>query len=90
MPFHLPRPTFTAGSDPDAFRAFPCSWLQSGMATRRTSIGFFVAGGLFALAAIRDIWFPHFFTTRPGNPVAELALGFFFIVFGAAQLRRAH
>jgi hypothetical protein len=59
------------------------------MATRPASLLFFVPGGLFALAAIRDAWFPHFFTTRPGNPALDFALAFFFIVFGAAQWRKA-
>jgi hypothetical protein len=58
------------------------------MATRRRSILFLMAGGLFAVAAVRDAFFPHFFARGVGHPAINAALAFFFIAFGALQLNR--
>ena len=58
------------------------------MATKRaTPILFLIAGGLFALAAIRDAFFPHFFAVDVGHPTSNAALAFFFMAIGAVQLK---
>jgi hypothetical protein len=43
---------------------------------------YFIAGGLFAVAAIRDAFFPHFFSLGDGNPAISAALAVVFIGLG--------
>jgi hypothetical protein len=53
----------------------------------RGPILFLVAAALFGLAAVRDTFLPHFFTTRDGNPASSAGIAVVFLVIGAAQLR---
>jgi hypothetical protein len=56
------------------------------MDTRRARpILFLIAGGLFAVAAARDAFFPQFFARGDGHPAINAAFAFFFIAFGAAR-----
>ena len=54
---------------------------------RRAPFLFIVAGALFALGAVRDAFFPHFFTTQERNPAGGAGIAVVFLAIGAAQLR---
>jgi hypothetical protein len=43
---------------------------------------FFIVAGLFGLAAVRDAFFPHFFSLGQGHAVTYAAIAFLFVVLG--------
>lgn len=50
----------------------------------------FVAAGLFAVAALRDAFFPTFFSLGNGHPVGNAALAVIFAIMGAGTKNRGH
>jgi hypothetical protein len=49
---------------------------------------FLVAGGLFLVAAMRDLFFPMLFSHGNGRPALSASIGVFFLILGIAQRRR--
>ena len=59
------------------------------MANKRLApILWFVAAALFAFAAVRDAFFPHFIASGNGHPVANAAFAVFFGIVAVDQLRK--
>jgi len=51
---------------------------------------FLIVAGLFALAAVRDAFFPHFFALGDGHPIGNAALAVCFMIFGVRAFSRSH
>jgi hypothetical protein len=49
---------------------------------------FLVAGGLFLVAAMRDLFFPMLFSHGNGRPALSASIGVVFLILGIAQRRR--
>jgi hypothetical protein len=47
-----------------------------------------VIGGLFFVAAIRDLFFPTLFSHGNGRPALSAPIGIVFLILGMAQRRR--
>ena len=48
----------------------------------------FVAAALFAVAAVRDAFVPHFIAAGNGHPITNAALAVFFGILAVNQLRK--
>ena len=55
---------------------------------RLASILWLLAAALFALAAVRDAFFPHFIASSTGHPATNAALAVFFVIIAVDQLRK--
>jgi hypothetical protein len=49
---------------------------------------FIVAGVLFLIAAVRDMFFPTLFSHGNGRPALNASIGVVFLIRGMAQRRR--
>jgi len=57
---------------------------------RIAPILFLVAGALFLLAALRDMFFPTLLSHASGQGALSAAVGTVFLIIGFAQRRRLH
>jgi hypothetical protein len=53
-----------------------------------TPVLFLAVGGLFLVAAMRDLFFPTFFSHGGGRPALSASIGVVFLVLGIAQRRQ--